>query len=43
MACWAKFMESGGTDVLTEGYATDDNRHWVCTSCFDKFKSAMNW
>jgi hypothetical protein len=23
--CWAKFIEISGPDILTEGYATEDN------------------
>jgi len=43
LVCWAKFMESGGVDILNEGYATDDDRDWVCASCFHDLKSAMGW
>jgi hypothetical protein len=32
--CWAKLMESGGPDVLTEGYVTEDNYRWICPEVF---------
>jgi hypothetical protein len=35
-------MESG-TDVLTEGYATEDNYRWICPSCFRDLKDEMGW
>jgi hypothetical protein len=36
--CNAKFMEQDHPGTLHEGYATDDNYHWVCTQCFEDFK-----
>jgi hypothetical protein len=41
--CWATFMESGGPDVLTEGYLTDDNYRWICLDCFRDLKDFMDW
>ena len=41
--CWAKFMQAGPLDTLHEGYATSDNRHWVCKACFDDFKTRFAW
>ena len=41
--CWAKFMESGGPDVLTEGYSTEDNYRWICPECFRDLKDIMGW
>jgi DNA-directed RNA polymerase subunit RPC12/RpoP len=41
--CWAKFMESGPTDVLSEGYVTEDNRRWRCPECSRDLKDAMGW
>ena len=41
--CWAKFMESGPTDVLSEGYVTEDNRRWICPECFRDLKDEMRW
>jgi len=42
-ACWAKFMESGSADALTEGYATEDNYRWICAECFRDLKDEMGW
>jgi hypothetical protein len=41
--CWTKFMESGGPDVLTEGYVTEDNYRGICPECFRDLKDAMGW
>jgi hypothetical protein len=43
VCCWKKFMESGAPDVLTEGYATEDNYNWICPECFRDLKDAMEW
>ena len=41
--CWAKFMESGGPDTLTEGYATGDDYRWICPERFHDLKDVMGW
>lgn len=41
--CWATFMESGSSEVLTEGYVTDDNYRWICPACFRDLKEEMGW
>ncbi len=41
--CGAKFMESADQDILTEGYATDDNYRWVCRQCFEDFRDEFEW
>ena len=41
--CSAKIMAAGTPDTFHEGYATDDNRHWVCTRCFADFKEMFQW
>ena len=42
--CWAKFAEEDLIpDALHEGYATEDNYHWVCESCFEDFKEQFEW
>jgi len=41
--CWAKFMESGSPEILTEGYVTDDNYRWICPKCFQDLKEEMGW
>lgn len=51
VACWAKLVETGvsSPDVIHEGYATTseyargENYDWVCESCFELFRSAMEW
>jgi len=40
--CWAKFMESGSPEVLTEGYVTKDGR-WICPECFRELREKMQW
>jgi hypothetical protein len=40
--CWAKFMESGSPEALTEGYVTEDN-HWICVECFRDLHEEMGW
>jgi hypothetical protein len=40
--CWATFMESGA-NILTEGYATEDNSRWICPDCFRDLKNEMGW
>ncbi|HVT89361.1 MAG TPA: hypothetical protein VHD56_10950 [Tepidisphaeraceae bacterium] len=36
--CWAKFMDRQDvSDVLREGYTTDDEYHWVCADCAHDF------
>jgi hypothetical protein len=42
-ACLAKFMESGGSDSLDEGYCTEDRYRWICQSCFNDLKDEMGW
>ncbi len=48
-ACWTKFAEFDGPDILHEGYATgDDYIHgaeydWVCVRCFNELKDEMGW
>jgi hypothetical protein len=41
--CWGKFTEEKVKNTLNEGYATDDNNHWICKQCFDDFKKMFNW
>jgi hypothetical protein len=36
--CWAKFMVEDVPGVLHEGYATQDDYHWICSSCFEDFR-----
>jgi hypothetical protein len=39
--CWQKF--SLNAKDLHEGYATEDNYHWICVPCFNEFKSLFGW
>jgi hypothetical protein len=41
--CWAKFMDTAAPDVLTEGYVTEDDYHWICPDCFRDLKEEMGW
>ncbi len=48
-ACWAKFAEEDGPDVLHEGYATGPDHYqgtgywWVCPTCFADLKPVLGW
>ena len=41
--CYGKFMVEDIPDVLHEGYATLDDYHWICLTCFDDFKEMFEW
>ena len=41
--CWAKFMATGTSDTLHEGYATPDRYRWICKPCFDAFVDLFGW
>jgi hypothetical protein len=41
--CWAEFTEENRSDVLHEGYATEDNYRWICEECFEDFKDLFDW
>jgi hypothetical protein len=41
--CWAKFMVGDSLDMLHEGYATEDDYHWICESCFEDFREQFKW
>ncbi len=28
---------------LNEGYATDDDYHWICETCYQDFKERFQW
>jgi len=30
-------------DQVSEGWATDDEYHWVCDECFSDFKERFHW
>lgn len=39
--CWNKFSDS--TADLHEGYATKDEKYWVCEICYNDFKNMFHW
>lgn len=39
--CGSKFVERPGD--LREGYATVDEYHWICASCFSSFRDRFEW
>lgn len=41
--CWAKFMETDASDVLTEGYATYTEYDWVCGNCYEELRHILKW
>jgi len=41
--CGAKFMLGDLPDVLHEGYATIDDYHWICETCFEDFRERFAW
>jgi hypothetical protein len=41
--CWAKFSETGGPEIPHEAYATLDDYHWVCPTCFSEFRTMFDW
>ncbi len=48
-ACWAKFAEWDGPDILHDGYATTaeydkgEDYEWVCPTCFVELREQMGW
>ena len=42
--CWEKFTQPDLIpEALHEGYATPDNYHWICESCFNDFRDKFAW
>ncbi|HUJ72406.1 MAG TPA: hypothetical protein VLZ30_09180 [Verrucomicrobiae bacterium] len=41
--CWEKFMVEDHPDTVHQGYATADDYHWVCETCFEDFKVLFDW
>jgi hypothetical protein len=41
--CFTTFMIEDYPDVLHVGYATEDDRHWICENCFRDFKDMFDW
>ena len=40
--CWAKFSLTA-PDALREGYASQDDYRWICTTCFTDFRERFAW
>lgn len=30
-------------ELSQEGYTTEDNYHWICKQCYEKFKEKFQW
>jgi hypothetical protein len=41
--CWAEFCFKQCEGALQEGYATLDDYHWICPTCFEDFKDMFEW
>lgn len=41
--CSRKFMAVDATDVLREGFTTEDRFRWICRRCFEDFQSKFQW
>lgn len=41
--CSAEFYLKGCPEALQEGYATEDDYHWICPNCFEDFRDRFNW
>jgi hypothetical protein len=41
--CWAKFAEAGAPESLEEGYTTQNEYHWICSTCFVDFEDLFEW
>ena len=40
--CWASF-DAEDPESLPQGYATEDDYHWICEKCFEDFKDLFGW
>ncbi len=41
--CWVEFCLEGCAGSIQEGYATQDDYHWICPQCFQDFKDRFQW
>jgi len=41
--CWIEFCLEGCSGSIQEGYATQDDYHWICPKCFVDFKDRFQW
>ena len=40
---WAKFSLEDAAGILHEGYSTEDEYYWICSTCFEDFKDRFHW
>lgn len=43
--CWAEISDdrTGHADLEEAWVTADDNRTWICPSCFDDFRARFRW
>ena len=41
--CGARSINIESSEILTEGYVTNDNCYWICKGCFDDFCDEFEW
>lgn len=41
--CWQKISDIDNPDIQPEGWADDEEKFWVCKSCFEDFKEMYQW
>lgn len=41
--CWKKFAELTEPEILHDGYATEDEYHWVCADCANDFADRFSF
>ena len=41
--CGDKFSLYNNPEHLKEGYATEDDYRWICSTCFHDFKDDFKW
>ena len=41
--CGVRFMDIESSEIVNEGYVTDDHLYWVCNDCFLDFCDEFEW
>jgi hypothetical protein len=41
--CWKKFSDIDHPEIVHEGYATTDSKHWICRECYNDFRETFRW
>jgi hypothetical protein len=41
--CNTEFSLQDGPGLLHEGYSTEEEYRWICTTCFEDFKDRFHW